>query len=129
MTTSNTTVDLRSGEADVAIRAGRGDWPGHKVHKLIESDFTPMASPECIAKFERDLGRELTPADLPGLPLIGPQDEWWTLWFKDAGVELDAHRPRGGTLDRRLMRACGDGRAGAGVADALLWRGDLAGAA
>ena len=90
MTTSNEIVDLRSGEADVAIRAGLGDWPGLEVHKLMESDFTPMASPECIAKFERDLGRKLEPADLPNLPLIGPSDEWWTRWFGDAGVPLDS---------------------------------------
>ena len=50
MTTSNEMVDLRSGEADVAIRAGRGDWPGLELHKLMESDFTPMASPDCIAE-------------------------------------------------------------------------------
>ena len=61
MTTSNETIDLRSGEADVAVRAGLGDWPGLEMHKLMESNFTPMASPECIAKFERDLGRSSSP--------------------------------------------------------------------
>src|ERR687893_1237238 len=77
MTTSNELVDLRSGEADVAIRAGQGDSPGLEAHKLMESDFAPMASPECVAKVERELGRKLEPTDLPNLPLIGPQDEWW----------------------------------------------------
>jgi LysR family glycine cleavage system transcriptional activator len=127
MTTSNDTIDLRSGEADVAIRAGSGDWPGLEVHKLMESDFTPMASPECVAKFERDLGRKLEPADLPNLPLIGPQDEWWTRWFRDAGVPLDLHRPRGGI---RLDSQANEGHAAmAGQGFALLtpflWRGDV----
>ena len=118
MTTSNETVDLRSGEADVAIRAGLGNWPGLEMHKLMESDFTPMASPECVAKFERDLGRKLEPADLPDLPLIGPQDEWWTRWFRDAGVPLDSHRPRGGI---RLDSQANEGHAAmAGQGFALL---------
>jgi len=129
MTTSNQTVDLRSGEADVAIRAGLGDWSGLEVHKLMESDFTPMASPECIAKFERELGRKLEPADLPNLPLIGPQDEWWMRWFRDAGVPLDSHRPRGGI---RLDSQANEGHASMGgqgfaLLTPLLWRGDVAG--
>jgi LysR family glycine cleavage system transcriptional activator len=128
MTTSNGVVDLRSGEADVAIRAGKGDWPGLELHKLIESDFTPMASPECVTKFERDLGHRLQPADLPALPLIGPQDEWWVRWFRDAGVALDGALPRGGI---RLDTQANEGHAamaGQGLAllTPFLWRGDIA---
>ena len=128
MTTSNETVDLRSGEADVAIRAGLGDWPGLEVHKLMESDFTPMGSPECVAKFERELGRRLQPGDLPNLPLIGPQDEWWARWFAEAGVALDSHRPRGGI---RLDSQANEGHAamagqGFALLTPLLWRGDVA---
>ena len=128
MTTSNEAVDLRSGEADVAIRAGLGDWPGLEVEKLMESDFTPMASPECIAKFERELGRKLEPADLPNLPLITPQDEWWTRWLGEAGVPLDSLRPRGGI---RLDSQANEGHAAMGgqgfaLLTPLLWRGDVA---
>src|SRR6476469_2546163 len=50
MTTSNELIDLISGDADVAIRAGRGDWAGYDQHRLFESTFTPMASPECVAE-------------------------------------------------------------------------------
>src|ERR687889_1091598 len=64
MTTSNELVDLRSGDADVAIRAGRGDWEGLEHHELFKSSFTPMASPDCIAAAERKLGRRLEPRDL-----------------------------------------------------------------
>ena len=128
MTTGNDTVDLRSGEADVAIRAGKGEWPGLEILKLMESDFTPMASPECVAKFERELGRELAPADLPNLPLIGPQDEWWARWFTDAGVSLEGRRPRGGI---RLDSQANEGHAamagqGFALLTPLLWRGDVA---
>ena len=128
MTTSNQIVDLHSGEADVAIRAGLGEWPGLETYKLMESNFTPMASPACVAKSEQKVGRRLEPEDLLGLPLIGPQDEWWTIWLKDAGVPLDRHRPRGGI---RLDSQANEGHAAmAGQGFALLtpflWRGDVA---
>src|SRR5438270_7820852 len=57
MTTNNEVIDLRSGEADVAIRAGRGDWQGYDQHELFKSSFTPMASPACVAEAEAKLGR------------------------------------------------------------------------
>lgn len=128
MTTSNGIVDLRSGEADVAIRAGLGDWPGLEMHKLMESDFTPMASPSCVEKYERELGRKLEPSDVPNLPLIGPGDEWWTRWFADAGVPPDKRPSRRGI---RLDSQANEGHAAmAGQGFALLtpflWRGDVA---
>lgn len=128
MTTSNAIVDLHSGEADVAIRAGLGNWPGLETHKLIESDFTPMASPACVEKYERQLGRKLEPSDLRELPLIGRQDEWWNLWFRAAGVSLDRPLPRGGI---RLDSQANEGHAAmAGQGFALLtpflWRPDVA---
>src|SRR3989337_2445047 len=128
MEASKESIDLRSGEADVAIRAGLGDWPGLEVHKLMESDFTPMASPECVAKFERQLGRKLQPGDLLDLPLITPQDEGWTGWVAEAGVPLDSHHPRGGI---RLDTQANEGHAAMGgqgfaLLTPLLWRGDMA---
>lgn len=128
MTTSNAIVDLHSGEADIAIRAGLGNWPGLETHKLIESDFTPMASPDCVEKYERQFGRKLEPSDLRNLPLIGRQDEWWNLWFRSAGVSLDRPLPRGGI---RLDTQANEGHAAmAGQGFALLtpflWRGDVA---
>src|SRR5215217_8054510 len=89
MTTSNELCDLRAGDADVAIRAGRGDWEGLEQHRLFESAFTPMASPECIALAERKLGRRLEPSDIPDQNLISPTDDWWQQWFADNGVPAD----------------------------------------
>jgi LysR family transcriptional regulator, glycine cleavage system transcriptional activator len=128
MTTSNAIVDLHSGEADIAIRSGLGNWPGLEVHKLIDSNFTPMASPDCVEKYQDEVGRKLVPADLLNLPLIGRHDEWWTLWFRAAGVSLDRPLPRGGI---RLDSQANEGHAAmAGQGFALLtpflWRGDVA---
>lgn len=127
MTTSNAVVDLHSGEADVAIRAGLGTWEGLETHKLIDVDFTPMASPACVQKHEVELGRRLEPADLVNLPLIGPHDDWWSLWLRAAGVPPDQHRPRRGI---RLDNQANEGHAAmAGQGFALLtpffWKGDV----
>lgn len=126
--TSNVIADLRAGDADIAIRAGDGNWPGLKAELLMRSDFTPICSPDYLQQVERELGRPIRRSDLPDLPLIGAQDEWWTLWFKDAGIDYDTSRRRGGI---RLDNQANEGHAAmAGQGFALLtpflWRGDLA---
>jgi LysR family glycine cleavage system transcriptional activator len=129
MTTSNELVDLRSGDADIAIRAGKGDWEGLEQHRLFESAFTPMASPECIAEAERKLGRKLEPRDIPQQHLINPSDEWWQQWFSDNGVPADeAVLRRPGV---RLENQANEGHAamagqGFALLTPLLWKGDVA---
>ncbi len=129
MTTSNDLVDLSTGEADVAIRAGRGAWEGLDQHELFKSSFTPMASPECLAEIEMKLGRKLNPADLPRQHLINPSDDWWQQWFADNGVRIDE-----GLFSRpgvRLDSQADEGHAamaGQGLAllTPILWKGDVA---
>ena len=129
MTTSNELIDLRSGEADVAIRAGRGDWQGLEHHELFKSSFTPMASPECIADVERKLGRKLEPRDLPRQHLINPSDDWWLQWFADNEVPADdgVFRRPGVRLDSQADEGHA-AMAGQGFAllTPLLWKGDVA---
>ena len=128
MTTSNEVCDLRSGDADVAIRAGNGDWEGLEQHRLFESAFTPMASPQCIAEVERRLGRKLEPRDMPRQNLINPGDDWWQQWFSDNGVPADeAVLKRPGV---RLENQANEGHAamagqGFALLTPLLWKGDV----
>lgn len=127
LNTDDRLADLRTGEADVAIRAGRGDWDGLEQCLLIRSEFTPIASPEMIRRVETDLGRALRPADLTELPLLSPHDEWWRIWFADAGVTFDSTAKRGGI---RLDNQANEGHAamaGQGIAllTPFLWRQDL----
>lgn len=128
LSTGNEVVDLRSGGADVAIRAGTGDWEGLERHLLVQSDFTPMASPNCIAKAESELGRKLEPRDLLDQNLISPEDDWWMQWFADAGVELDGKPKRRGV---RLDNQANEGHAamasqGFALLTPFFWRFDLA---
>lgn len=128
MTTGNEVLDLRSGDADVGIRAGTGDWEGLEKHLLVHSQFTPMASPRCISEAEVRLDRKLEPRDLAELNLISPEDEWWAQWFADAGLEVESIPRRRGV---RLDNQANEGHAAmAGQGFALLtpffWKGDLA---
>jgi LysR family glycine cleavage system transcriptional activator len=128
MTTSNEMVDLESGEADVAVRVGRGDWPGLTQHKLFQSTFTLMASAACLTEAQRKLGRPIAPADVPELHLVNPADQWWQQWFADNGIPADAK-----ALSRpsvRLDNQSNEGHAamagqGFALLTPLLWRGDL----
>ena len=128
MTTDNAVVDLRSGDADVAIRAGRGEWEGVEKHRLLDIEFTPMGSPECIREAERKLGRPLEPADLVRQKLISPQDDWWKQWFGDWAAGIDDHPPQTGI---RLDNQANEGHAAmAGQGFALMtpffWINDIA---
>jgi len=129
MTTSNELCDLRAGDADVAIRAGRGDWEGLEHHRLFESNFTPMVSPQCLAEAERKLGRRLEPEDMPYQNRIGPGDDWWQQWFSDNGIPADdsALRRPGVRLDNQANEGHA-AMAGQGFAllTPLLWKGDVA---
>lgn len=128
LTTSNHIVDLRSGEADVAVRAGPGTWEGLESIKLFASSFTPMASPERIAQAERALGRALRPEDVPAQPRLNPDDDWWHQWFDDNGVPTDEASLRQSGI--RLDNQANEGHAamagqGFSLLTPLLWIGDV----
>ena len=129
MTTGNELCDLRSGDADVAIRAGEGGWDGMDEHRLFQSEFTPMASPDCLEEVERHLGRAIEPRDLPHQNRINPSDDWWQQWFRDNGVPADNSVLRRPGI--RFENQANEGHAAMGgqgfaLLTPLLWKGDVA---
>ena len=121
--TSDALVDLEGGGADCAIRAGRGGWPGLAADQLMAIDFTPMVSPEFL-----DRHGPLQPADLLRLQLISPHDPWWTVWLREAGVDVPDGPPRPGV---RLDSQAHEGHAamaaqGVAMLTPFFWRNDLA---
>jgi LysR family glycine cleavage system transcriptional activator len=91
---SHSMVDFSREEVDVGIRSGEGTWPGLAAHLLLPADFTPMLSP----RLAQTIGGVATPADLMKLPLIGPDDPWWTVWFE--AVSLPTVRPAAAVVNR-----------------------------
>lgn len=87
-------VDLEAGEADLAVRYGRGGWPGVDVRHLFGETLLPAASPIVAEK----LGENPDPEVLARCPLIHDSDtSQWRAWFADVGMR---YRPR--IEDRRF---------------------------
>lgn len=83
-------VDLSRGEVDVAIRYGRGHYPGLDIRRLMGEDRFPVCSPELVT----GPAALTSPADLARVPLLHDDNHSeWQAWLKAAGVEgVDAER-------------------------------------
>ncbi|ANH67856.1 LysR substrate-binding domain-containing protein [Mitsuaria sp. 7] len=82
---SDDVVDLRSMAVDIAIRYGRGPYPGLTAEPLFTDHFAPVANPRLEVRSIDDLAR---------LPLIHfdwkraqPENPTWERWFVSAGIE------------------------------------------
>jgi LysR family transcriptional regulator, glycine cleavage system transcriptional activator len=100
---SNRVVDFASDDIDVAIRSGRGQWPGVESHLLIEQCFTAVASPLYLARE----GQPASAAEMMARHvLIAPSDDWWPIWFRAAGVAGPIRIARPGVdVDTQQMAA------------------------
>ena len=86
--TSSRLVDFGREGMDIGIRTGTGKWPDLTAHYLFKADYTPMLSP----KLAESVGGIRRPEDLYKVPLCGPDDPWWKIWFEAAGVRFDPAR-------------------------------------
>ncbi|HEY0130941.1 MAG TPA: transcriptional regulator GcvA [Allosphingosinicella sp.] len=120
--TSNAMTDFARDEVDVAVRMGKGPWPGLRQHFL----FCLYATPLCTPDF-RDRHRLERPEDLLRVPRLNAHDWWWKQWLEEAGVALEDEAPRQGIrLDSQAL----EGNAalaghGVGLLTPLYWRGEL----
>jgi LysR family glycine cleavage system transcriptional activator len=98
-------VDMDAGEADLAIRMGRGHWPDGRSEPLMDDALYPVMSP---AYWEKS-GRPNRPADLLGLRLLHDRDPnaSWESWRLSHGPgELDVQKgPRFASTDLVLRAA------------------------
>jgi LysR family glycine cleavage system transcriptional activator len=106
---SSRVIDLEREPVDVALRGGKGQWPGLTAHFLVPAVQTPLCAPGLLAQ----LGGFKTPADLINAPRIGSDAEWRE-WFAAAGVEV--------TSERAVLRLAADAQA-LEVASALAGQG------
>jgi LysR family transcriptional regulator, glycine cleavage system transcriptional activator len=117
-------ADFAKDDVDVAIRVGRGPWPGLAQDLLLQVDFTPMCSPGFLARHSG----KLTPQELLDLPLISLQDPWWPHWLREAGVDVPDGPLRPGVRMDSQANEGNAAMAGQGVAmlTPFFWRNDLA---
>ena len=119
----NQLIDFDASSIDVAIRIGRGGWPGLRSDFLLHQYVAPICAPGFLAE-----NAITEPADLLRVQRLAPNDVWWAEWFAAAGVTTPPLRSdRGIELDTQLQEASAV-QAGFGVAlmTPLFWHADLA---
>lgn len=122
MLLSNELVDFDAGPVDVAIRQGRGHWPGLRADFLYRDHVTPICSPAFCDAHAID-----RPEDLLRVERLAPNDPWWAGWLAAAGVETAPPPQRSGILlDSQLQEASAvQGGFGIALMTPLLWRAEL----
>jgi LysR family glycine cleavage system transcriptional activator len=91
---TNALLDLGAEGIDVAIRTGRGHWPGLAVHHIAPLVLTPVATPEYVARLKLDQRSDIAKATL--LHDEGRQE--WTDWLRIAGLDA-SHAETGLVFD------------------------------
>jgi LysR family glycine cleavage system transcriptional activator len=119
---TNEVVDFARDNVDVAIRMGRGGWPGLRHHFLFHFHSTPMCSPGF-----RDRYGIQTLEDVLRVPRLSPDDDWWSVWLASAGIA----EPEKGQPGIRLDSQVAEGQAalsghGLALLTPLFWRSELA---
>ena len=123
MSMNNELIDFDATNVDVAIRVGRGHWPGLRADFLYRSHVTPICAPGFL-----EANHIERPEDLLDVDRLAPNDPWWAGWFAAAGVDtVPPPQRRGIELDSQLQEASAV-QAGFGVAmmTPLFWQADLA---
>jgi LysR family transcriptional regulator, glycine cleavage system transcriptional activator len=101
ISTSTHLVDFHREEVDIAVRYGRGSWPGLRAHWLMAERLFPVCSPGLLTGVKPL--RE--PADLVHHTLIHTtfwRDDWG-LWLTAAGLPHSIAARRGLTFDLGFM--------------------------
>jgi len=75
-------ADFAADDVDLAVRHGRGLWPGLDATRLMADDWTPVCSPSLLRT-----GPGLRkPADLRHYTLLHSPSSDWDAWLKAAGI-------------------------------------------
>jgi LysR family transcriptional regulator, glycine cleavage system transcriptional activator len=101
ITTSPHLVDFEREEVDMAVRYGRGSWPGLRANWLMAEDIFPVCSPSLL-KGDNKLR---CPEDLAHHTLLHAtvSREDWQLWLTAAGLPVSLATRRGLSFDQSFM--------------------------
>jgi LysR family glycine cleavage system transcriptional activator len=126
---SNRLVDFAHEEVDLAIRFGRGDYPGLRVERLFDETIFPVCSPRLLKgrvplRQPRDLRHHtLIHVDWQAQGATWPD---WRMWMLAAGLaELDGTRGLHFSQTSLALQAAIDGQ-GVALAESTLAADDLA---
>ncbi|KAF0813939.1 Glycine cleavage system transcriptional activator [Andreprevotia sp. IGB-42] len=118
---SLTREDIAAQGIDLAIRVGRGVYPGLYAQHFMEDDFIVVASPALAGGLPRQ------PAGLAGRMLLRSNNEPWRRWFDEAGLN-DWPEPSQGIVfndSALLVQAAAEGQ-GIALARRLLIQDEVA---
>jgi LysR family glycine cleavage system transcriptional activator len=102
---------LGEGGADLAIRYGRGRWPGVESRPLFDERLFPVAAPSLAMR----LGPHATPGRIAEAPLLHDSNtSQWRAWMASAGVQIRAKAADRRFEDYDIVLAAAE--AGLGVA-------------
>ena len=106
-------------DIDVAIRYGRGDWPGLASVRIMSEELFPVCAPRLAASLK-------TPADLAHATLLHDElREDWAMWFAAADLAgVDTARGPGFDDSGLLIQAAIEGL-GVALGRSVLVKGDL----
>ncbi len=101
ITTSSHLVDFQREDVDMAVRYGRGNWPGLRAQWLMAEDIFPVCSP-ALLHGDKPLR---SPEDLAHHTLLhaSVSREDWQLWLTAAGLPVSLAARRGLTFDQSFM--------------------------
>ena len=121
-------ADFSKGDVDIAIRYGRGEYPGLRVERLLSEKVVPVCSPQLLIsdpplKCLDDLQHHTLLHD--GSPDYDESCPTWTMWLKAADVEgVDGSRGPRFNQSSLVIEAAVAGR-GVALAKNALARADL----
>ena len=84
--TTRRVVDLTREDVDLAIRYGRGDWPGVHAEKFLEESLTPVYAPVFL---DRHPGREPMELLRHAIHSHHNDDVNWRRWREAAGLPAE----------------------------------------
>lgn len=106
---SSDLADFERDDVDIAVRYGRGDWPGLKVELLMHETLFVVCSPKLLEgpnaiREPCDIGRHTLLSDL----------DWridvWQIWFEAAGLaNIEGRRALSFNYSNLMIQAAVDG--------------------
>ncbi len=111
----NDVSDLRSSDAEIGLRYGRGSWEDIEAIKLTDLSIFPVCSPDYLKRFP-----VASPGDLIGRVLLHEDSrQWWQDWLAAAGAGEQGGQ-RGPMFQNHLALEAAEAGQGFALSDQVL---------